>query len=164
MLKYISWIVIVFVVSIALAILRKSVSTTFKCEYGCKSLKRKLQAFASFFCASLFAVCMVFINFGAIREYLFSILPEQTISSAYLIIKVLFGVPSVSYALNSLCIYFVIGSSISAVCVITVFVSTRMLLLGLNADETTTENEYNSVKKQSFFNRISFISLRRIRI
>lgn len=164
MLMYIAGIAILFVVVLGAAILKKTISTTTNCEYECNSMKRKLRVFANFFVASLIAVCMVFISFSSIREYFLSILPEQTISSAYSVINVLFGAPSVTYALNSLCIYFVIGSSVSAVCVISVNIIANTLLVGSDAGSSTSENELKSVVKISFFDRISFISLRRIRI
>lgn len=164
MLKYISWIVLLFVVAISMAIFKKYASTTTNCEFNCLGLKRKLQSFARFFSASLLAVCMVFLNFGFIRSYLFSILPEQTIASAYALIKVLFGVPSVTYALNSLCVYFVIGSSISALCFFSINILTQTLIIHSTNKNGTTENEYKFVNKHSFYNKVSFISLRKLRI
>lgn len=164
MLKYISWIVFFIVAAFGLTAIKKSASTTFNDKHGSKNITRSLRRLAGLFVASLIAVCMVFINFGAIREYLFSVLPEQTIDSAYAIIKILFGAPSVTYALNSLCIYFVIGSSISAVCVISADIIMHVVLTESVANEKVSEGQYKIVLKQSYFNTVSFISLRKIRI
>lgn len=164
MFKYIAWTAFVAIAILTVAIFRKTVSTTTNKEVVLRKLKRKLKAFASFFFTALFAVCMFFANFGEIRSYLFSVLPEQTISSAYLIIKILFDTSSVTCALNSLCVYFVIGSSISAACVISVNMLTKTLLLGAGYHAVTEKNEYKENIKQSVCSRISFISLRKIRI
>lgn len=164
MFKYIAWAAFSAIAILTVAIFRKSASTTENKEAVLKKLKRKLNGFASFFFTALIFVGMFFMNFGAIKSYLFSVLPEQTISSAYLIIKVLFDTSSVSCALNSLCVYFVIGSSISAACVISVNMLTKTLLLSADYNTVTEKNEYKETIKQSVCNRISFISLRKIRI
>lgn len=164
MLKYISWIAFLIVAVFGLTTISKSASTTFNDEHGNKNITRNIRRLAGIFVSSLFAVCMVFINFGAIREYLFSVLPEQTIYSAYSVIKFLFGAPSVTYALNSLCVYFVIGSSISAVCIISSNIIMHVVLMGSVANEPLSEEQYKIVLKQSYSNTISFISLRKIRI
>lgn len=164
MFKYIAWTAFLAIALLTVVIFKKSVSTTTNKEVVLKKLKRKLKAFASFFFTALIFVGMFFMNFGAIRSYFFSVLPEQTISSAYVIIKVLFDTSSVTCAMNSLCVYFVIGSSISAACVMSVNMLTKTLILGADYNMVTEKNEYRENIKQSVCNRISFISLRKIRI
>ncbi len=164
MLRYVSWIAFLVMVGFGLAMLRKSASTSFNSERINKAIARKLRTLAKVFLAFLLAVCMVFVNLNSIKDYLFSVLPEHTINSAYSVIKILFGTPSVTYALNSLCVYFVIGFSIPAVCVFSLNILMTLILWRVSSRESTSENNYKIVLKQSYCNILSFISLRKIRI
>ena len=164
MVKYFLVLFVLTLLGIAVKLLRSSVNSTFNKENNWNLIARKLRAFSGVFIGSLLAVFFVFVNFGEIREYLFSVLSEKTISSAYSVIRVLFGAPSVTYALNTIWVYAFVGSGIFVSVAFAVqFLSFIILLTAFVVDLHKAKQDEPQYK-ESLFNRLSFLTFGKIRI
>lgn len=164
MTKYFLVLFVLTLLGIAVKLLRGSVKNTFNNENDWNLLARKIRAFSGIFVASLLAIFLVFINFAEIREYLLSILSEKTITSAYSVIRVLFGAPSVTYALNTIWVYAFVGSGIFVSVAFAVqFLNFIILLTAFVVNSHKTKQDEPQLK-ESFLNRLSFLTFGKIRI